>query len=141
NIVPLDRAMQGDKDRGPRLPSVTGVGLLLEAGEETGGLARVADFITQVVRRTAKCVDVAEILPKVLRQKDRDDREILVVPMRQLACIQLGGGEISHGLKCRPYGGRQHLGGILPGSGGGVTGNEGVIHEIPSTPKAAAMPP
>ena len=105
-IAAADRAGEGDENRR--------AGAAVEALQRLPPKIRqkpqrdvaVARFVAQIVGDSAEGVDVAEILPQISREQEGDDREILVMPPRELTrlhfCLSHRGGRFAGHLKsCR----------------------------------------
>jgi len=82
----LDRLPQRQINGAARVPAVAVAQLGAELIEIFERLLGVMNFIAQIIGDTAEGVDVAEILSQPLRQEQRDDGEVFVMRLRQLAC-------------------------------------------------------
>src|SRR5262249_12291957 len=95
-----DGGSERDKDSAFTSAIEAGSRLITELCQIIQGDGLVADFVGQVISDTAEGVDVAEILPQIFGQKERNDGEIFVMGACQLASKRLGLFDCSRRRKC-----------------------------------------
>ena len=92
----VDRLAEGAEDGARGAAGITVAQLATELVEIVQRLVGVVNFIAQVSGDATEGVDVAEILAEAGGEEQRDDREILVMRVRQCAGERfrvVGGGE------------------------------------------------
>jgi hypothetical protein len=87
NFKLANRLAQGDEHGVTRVAGIARLKLLFPPVKQFETVLRLACFVRQIVRPAAPGINVAEMLPQSSRQQPTGDREVFVMPPRQLAAI------------------------------------------------------